>query len=107
VATASEKIAVVVATTCEYGGLVVDPTGPAVLLGGKAPFWQPFLEDLRSSAFKLAHAKCFAENSGLDPLLTIITESDRQLRLSLSNGHRRIWELERRIADLDKSSLLD
>jgi hypothetical protein len=101
---ASEKIAVVVASNCEYCGLVVEPTGPAVLLGGNAPLWQPFLEDLRSSAFKLAHAKCFAENAGLDSLLKIITDSDRQLRLSVSNGQRRIWELERRLADLDKSS---
>jgi hypothetical protein len=95
----------VVATTCEYCGLVVDPAGPAVLLGGKAPLWQPFLEDLRSSAFKLAHAKCFGENDGLEALLAIITESDRQLRLSIAKGQTRIWELERRLDDRDSSSL--
>jgi hypothetical protein len=93
----------VVATTCDYCGLVVDPNGPAVLLGGKATLWQPFLQDLRSSAFNLAHPKCFGENNGIDSLLALITESDRQQRLSRAKAQTRIWEPEHRLRDLESS----
>jgi hypothetical protein len=84
----------VVATSCEYCGSEVDPGGPAVLLGGRGPLWQPFLEDLRSSSYRLAHGRCYATEVGLEELLALVTESDRRQRLSAFRDWQRITELK-------------
>jgi hypothetical protein len=71
--------------TCPVCSTEVDPSGPAVLRfdhARKPPsyMWQPFVEDLRTSAATLLHARCYTDEHGLEALLGLITASDRRQR---------------------------
>lgn len=63
--------------------------------------WQPFVEDLRTSAPDLLHPGCYVEDQGLEALLGLITASDKQQRASTFRAHQRIMELERQLGSGD------
>ena len=42
--------------------------------------WIPFVEDLRTSGFRLVHPVCFAADRGIDALVDVIHEHDRKVR---------------------------
>jgi hypothetical protein len=72
--------------------------GPAVLRFDHADesaslAWQPFVEDLRTSAATLVHPECFAQEHGLRPLLDLITASEREHREDASQMRQRIASL--------------
>ena len=46
--------------------------------------WTPFIEDLRGAPTRLVHPSCFAEESGFDALIALVTEHDQRIRAELS-----------------------
>lgn len=91
--------------TCPLCSSDVDPHGPAVLRFRRdsawSYMWQPFVEDLRTSAPGLLHPRCHVEDQGLDALLVLITASDKQQRASAFRAHQRIMELEQQLGSGD------
>jgi hypothetical protein len=75
--------------TCPLCGQEQDASGPGVTSyrdanGEWKSLWTPFIEDLRGTPQRLVHPKCFADESGLDTLLRLVTEHDRRIRIELS-----------------------
>jgi hypothetical protein len=48
--------------------------------------WVPFVEDLRTSGYRLVHPACFADARGLEALVDAVHEHDRKVR-------HETWEL--------------
>ncbi len=72
---------------CGRCGRTVDGDAAAVGLAAAdghsddvRPTWIPFVEDLRTSGFRLVHPACFAADSGIDALVDVIHEHDRKVR---------------------------
>jgi hypothetical protein len=42
--------------------------------------WIPFVDDLRTSGFRLVHPACFAEERGIEALIGVIHEHDLKVR---------------------------
>lgn len=53
----------------------VDPSGPGVSAPPNAT-WQPFVEDIRSSALRLLHPACFVLQFGSDALIEAVHRED-------------------------------
>ena len=75
--------------TCPLCGREQDASGPGVSSwrddsGAWVHSWTPFIEDLRGTPSRLVHPECFAEDSGVDTLVSVITEHDQRIRVELS-----------------------
>jgi hypothetical protein len=75
--------------TCPLCGQEQDALGPGVSSYRDADrewksSWTPFIEDLRGTPERLVHPKCFADESGFDALMTLVTEHDQRMRVELS-----------------------
>jgi hypothetical protein len=74
-------------TDCVICERTIDGDSAAVGLSDDAyPTWIPFVEDLRSSGFRLVHPPCFAQQSGVQTLVDVIHRHDRKVR-------KETWEL--------------
>lgn len=77
--------------TCSVCSEELDPTGPGVSSHRDrdsrewVSYWTPFIEDLRGTPQRLVHPRCFADESGFDALIALVTEHDRRMRLELSS----------------------
>jgi hypothetical protein len=77
---------------CPLCGEMQSPNGPGV--GSRRDedvpqsewesYWVPFIEDLRGTPGRLVHPECFAEERGLDALVSLVTDHDRRMRLEAS-----------------------
>jgi hypothetical protein len=66
---------------CDECGQPIDPAGPGVINSrGTEPWWQPFLEDLRSDPDQHRHPRCFAEAQGVDALVAAVHREDLRRR---------------------------
>ena len=75
--------------TCPLCGREQDASGPGVSsrrddTGAWVHSWTPFIEDLRGTPSRLVHPKCFADDSGFDALITLVTEHDQRMRVELA-----------------------
>jgi hypothetical protein len=75
--------------TCPLCGQEQDPSGPGVSSyrdanGEWKSSWTPFIEDIRGTPERLVHPRCFVGETGLEPLLALVTEHDRRIRIELS-----------------------
>jgi hypothetical protein len=75
--------------TCPLCGREQDASGPGVSsrlddTGGWVHSWTPFIEDLRGIPSRLVHPTCFADESGVDALVALVTEHDQRIRVELS-----------------------
>jgi hypothetical protein len=62
-------------------GRHIDPTGPGVTKSpGTEPWWQPFLEDLRSDPEEHWHPRCFADEFGVEELIQAVQREDLRRR---------------------------
>jgi len=53
-----------------------------------APYWIPFIEDLRGEPGRLVHPECFASEHSWPALVALVTEHDRRTRSEMA-GYRR------------------
>ena len=65
---------------CAYCERPFDFSGPAIVLGGEEPTYEPFMEDWRGGFVSIAHPKCFAEAVDLDALLAAVARNDARRR---------------------------
>lgn len=66
---------------CVECGAEIDAAGAAIVNDfGRAPHWQPFVEDLRSSPHELRHPECYARVSGVSALVLRVQEWHTQHR---------------------------
>jgi hypothetical protein len=66
---------------CDGCSREVDPSGPGVTKSANAePWWQPFLEDLRSDPSQHWHPRCFADAFGVDALIDAVHREDTRRR---------------------------
>lgn len=75
--------------TCPLCGREQDASGPGVSSGRDdsgawAHAWTPFIEDLRGTPSRLVHPTCFADESGVDALVALVTEHDQRIRVERS-----------------------
>jgi hypothetical protein len=75
--------------TCPLCGREQDASGPGVSswrddFDAWVHSWTPFIEDLRGTPSRLVHPACFADEAGLDALVTLVTEHDQRVRVELS-----------------------
>lgn len=75
--------------TCPLCGEEQNASGPGVSShrddsGNWAHSWVPFIEDLRGTPSRLVHPKCFADESGFDTLIALVTKHDQRVRAELS-----------------------
>lgn len=60
---------------CDVCWHPIDASGPGVTNSPETdPWWQPFLEDLRSDPDEHRHARCFADAFGVDALIAVSIE---------------------------------
>lgn len=76
-------------------GAEIDPAGAAIVNDfGRAPHWQPFVEDLRSSPHELRHPECYASVGGVSALVLRVQEWHTQHRSEVFELLDRIDELK-------------
>lgn len=73
--------------TCPLCGQEQDARGPGVSShpddsGTWVHSWTPFIEDLRGTATRLVHPKCFANDYGFEALIALVTDHDQRTRVS-------------------------
>ena len=69
------RLAHMIVIECAECGGRVDGDGPAVLRLNDATWWEPFVNDIRSSAnFEFHHPRCFADRFGVDGLIAAARE---------------------------------
>jgi hypothetical protein len=67
--------------TCDACGAAIDPSGPGVTgSSGTEPWWEPFLEDLRTDPEQHWHPRCFATAYGVDALIDLVHREDLRRR---------------------------
>jgi hypothetical protein len=72
---------------CARCGRTVEGEMPAIgLSDDNTGTWIPFVEDLRTSGYRLVHAACFAADRGIEALVEVVHEHDRKVR-------RETWDL--------------
>ena len=55
----------------------VDGDGPAVLSLNDSQWWEPFVDDIRSSSpFVFHHPRCYADSFGVNALIGAVRRSD-------------------------------
>jgi hypothetical protein len=90
---------------CRVCGRPID--GDSAAVGGfgdpESFAYIPFVEDLRSSGFRLTHPACFAIERGVGALVDLIHEHDRMERTGFWKMVREIEDLKRQLADRDPS----
>lgn len=76
---------------CPLCGTEIDPSGPGVATdrAGNA-HWSPFVEDRRGTPHRLVHARCFAEERGVDALIEVVHAQDVVMR---QEQYRR-WQVD-------------
>ncbi len=62
--------------------------------GGRAT-WVPFVEDLRTSGFRLVHPVCYATQHGVEALVDVFHEYDRKTR-------KETWDLIDKVDEVRK-----
>lgn len=75
--------------TCPLCGQEEDARGPGVSShrddsGSWVHSGTPFIKDLRSTPTRLVHPRSFADESGFDALIALVTEHDQRIRVELS-----------------------
>ncbi len=65
---------------CAYCQQPVDMSGAAIVLGTNEPSYVPFMEDWRGGFVQIAHPRCFAEQAGIDALLSAVARNDTRRR---------------------------
>lgn len=71
------RLAHMIVIECAECGGRVDGDGPAVLRLDGATWWEPFVNDIRSSAkFEFHHPRCFADRFGVDSLIAAVRRED-------------------------------
>ncbi len=59
----------------------IDPGGPGVSTSRDGTsYWTPFIEDLRGTPDRLVHARCLADEAGLDALVSVVHAHDAVVR---------------------------
>ena len=53
--------------------------------GNGGPRYVPFVEDLRTSGLLLTHTSCFVDQHGLEALIALVHDHDRQVREQISD----------------------
>ena len=62
---------------CPICGMEIDPAGPAVAADREGnSHWSPFVEDRRGTPHRLVHARCFADEAGVDALIEVVHAHD-------------------------------
>lgn len=71
------RLAHMIVIECAECGSRIDGDGPAVLRLNDAIWWEPFVDDIRSSAkFEFHHPRCFADRFGVDGLIAAVRRED-------------------------------
>lgn len=77
----SARVRITDVLRCDGCGKDIDPSGPGVTKSESTkPWWQPFLEDLRSDPQQHWHPACFAGAYGLDELIAAVHREDLRRR---------------------------
>ena len=82
-------------TDCQVCGKQVLGDDPAIGVSENPPqaVYIPFVEDLRTTGYRLLHVTCFAEQWGIDALLDIVHQHDRRVRKETGDLIRKIESL--------------
>jgi len=79
---------------CARCGRTVEGDLPAVgLSDDNTGTWIPFVEDLRTTGYRLVHPACFAADLGIEALVDVVHEHDRRVR-------RETWDLINKVERL-------
>jgi hypothetical protein len=83
---------------CRECGQPIDGDLPAIGLwtdqgGDDQASYVPFVEDLRTSGFRLVHLECYAKRYGVDSLINVVHERDRRTR-------QEMWDLIHQVDEL-------